>query len=189
MVVTISKCQPVCSKTGREFKSGEDIRSVLKKSGLETSRQDYSIQSWEALAEDLRQDPEVISTWSHTFNPPVKEDPVIAEQGRKRIRSIFDDLVSQGESGDPDLLYFIALYLARRRVLTWEARVDDAGDGKPGHLFVVRGSGESLLISEPDLSEENVERISRQLENILTPSEAKEVKEGAQSGEEPSEPA
>jgi hypothetical protein len=119
----IQRCARKCAKTDREFQVGETFYSVLVSEGAEVVRRDYSQEAWDGPPEGALgwwkcQLPESNSKKAHWAPNDVMLD-------------YFERL--QGQPGQEDVRYVLALLMARKRIV----RVEDTETEETGREVLV----------------------------------------------------
>lgn len=144
-----------CAKTGRELAPGETFYSVLRSSGAEVLREDYSAETWEGPPGDA------IGWWkAHVPHPDAKK---VHWAPNEVMLQLFEDLEGQPEQAD--LRYVLTLLLIRRRVLRLEDTEPTVG-GEVMVLFCPRRDTEyRAAVVTP--SDERVTEIQQELARLL----------------------
>ncbi len=119
----IQRCARKCAKTDREFSAGETFYSVLMSEGAEVVRRDYCQEAWDGAPENALgwwkcQLPESNARKAHWAPNDVMLD-------------YFERL--QGQPGQEDVRYVLALLMARKRIV----RVEDTETDETGREVLV----------------------------------------------------
>src|SRR5262249_20852020 len=138
-----------CASSGRELREGERYVSVLSAEGASLVRRDYALDAWKGMVP-----PEgTIAFWQGK-----------ATAGKGPRRPAFDDdlvmdcftrLEGQDEPGRVRFRYVLALLLMRRRRL----RLEDWRGGEEGLAFRCVRTGARHLVTDPDLTEEELSAV------------------------------
>ncbi len=151
----IHKSTRHCAATGRELKPGEAFYSVLKRSGAELVREDFSAEVWDAAPADA------LAWWkSHVPSPDAKR---IHWAPNDVMLHLFDQLADQPDQAD--LRYVLALLLIRRRVM----RLEDTEKGEGAEemvLYCPRREAEYRVTTAPP-SELRIAEIQQELARLL----------------------
>jgi hypothetical protein len=146
-----------CVACGRDFKPGDMIRAYLYESPEGYERRDHCA--------DCRppDEPPAIGVWrTRRPEPAVKR---VHSFDREAVYHFFRRLEDADTPEQRQLRFVLALLLWRKRVLKLDR--SDAVDGAELWHFTVPRSEETHAVERPDLDEEQLERLSTQLEALL----------------------
>jgi hypothetical protein len=121
MDIRLHRPQPVCSRTGRGFASGEPFVSALVRGAGGLARLDVAAEAWEGPPAGT------IAWWRSRYPTPGQTGPVLAP-----VDVLLDafEALEEDPAAEP-LRYLLALQLVRRKVLrilepAGEATAEDA---------------------------------------------------------------
>jgi hypothetical protein len=149
-----------CDATGKPFAEGETFHTALYREGEGFLRRDLCEESWAALAADPQVSPP-FSSWRSKFEPPAPAapEPLPRDDAEGMLRRLL-------ESRDPahtNTRYLLAVMLERKRVLRPQV------SREKGILVYERaGTGETFLISDPNLSLSDLARVQEEVSALLT---------------------
>lgn len=144
---TIQARSRCCSATGRAFRAGETIYSILCGSPPQL-RRDFSEEGWERDGRHRK----AFSFWKSTFAPPPR--PRRRSPGPDALEERFRELAIRQDPGEEALLLVVALLLERKRCFREVAR-QEIGDRRFLIYEQVR-TGESHLVPLHDLTPEEL---------------------------------
>lgn len=149
----IEKRRPACTQCGRTFQSGEEHYSGILQQENRFERQDFCLACWKPR-------PELFSFWK-TRRPRLRQQRIedlaaLTEFFKKLLPVPPDDPTRQ------KIAYLTALLLARKR------RLRIVGSAGPGRIRVEKSwDGEVVEIPDPPISDEEIESLRRQMEEIF----------------------
>lgn len=147
-----------CESCHREFKDGEEIFSRLIFENGEYLRLDYckTCQPKEDLGTPL-------SSWKTRFvPPPPKEEALKKENAESLLRKLIDD----AEKDQSNVIYILAVMLERKKTLL-ERDVQKQENGKKLRIYEHKKTGETFLITDPDLKLTELAHVQEEVINLL----------------------
>lgn len=146
-----------CAGTGRKLESGEEYYAALIDQQTFFERRDFSVGYWQ------EHQPEVFSFWKTRIPQPSQKNKMFVDDGM--LINFFERLAGETESLKVNFRFVLGLILMRKRLLKYEdSRREDGREAWTVRL--VRDKETSKLIN-PDLDDEQIELVSRELSTIL----------------------
>lgn len=155
---------PTCSQCGHPFGDGEAYRSRLSYlEGEGYLREDICERCFAAAPAAA-----VVSQWRGVYRapPPPAAEPIRKETAESLLRK----LIEQGDPARDGAVFVLSVMLERRRLLI-ERAVHLQPDGTRVRLYEHRGTGESLAIRDPGLRLDDLDRVQREVVELLGGSE------------------
>lgn len=146
-----------CAADGRMFEPGEVVRTVLFADASGYSRRDYCLACRPADESGM------VGAWNRRRPAAASDKPAAfdAEAAFKYFRRLGDD----DAAGRQQFRFVLALLLWRKKLLKLVETAER--DERELWLFRPPRTEESFEVVRPDLSEEEIERLSGQLESLL----------------------
>ena len=148
----------VCALCAHEFEPGEAFAAYLYESAEAYERRDYCADCTPPA------EPKPIGTWRTRRPLPTAKKVTVFD--REAIYAFFRRLDDADEPEKVQFRFVLALLLWRKKVLQFSRSVKV--DGRELWEFSQRGTDESHRVERPDLAEDELERLSMQLEHLLT---------------------
>jgi len=145
-----------CFGTGREIAAGEEYFGALVEAADGFARRDYSVEYWQ------RKNPEVFCYWK-TRMPTDEKKPVFIDDNM--LMAFFDRLEGDAEPERVDFRFVLAMILMRKRRLKYDRGKND--NGREIWSLKVAGEDRTVEVLNPNLNEEQIERLSGQLGQIM----------------------
>jgi hypothetical protein len=145
-----------CARTGKPFEEGEYFYTLLFRDGGGFRREDISEKAWAERNENI----EPFSFWRSRYEAPT---PTPAEPLPKDdAESLLRRLIAEGDPASENARYILALMLERKRVLR-------PVESSETSLLVYEhaGTGESIVLANPDLSLERLSAIQNEVYEML----------------------
>jgi hypothetical protein len=145
-----------CARTGKPFEEGEYFYTLLFRDGDGFRREDISEKAWAERNENI----EPFSFWRSRYEAPT---PTPAEPLPKDdAESLLRRLIAEGDPASENARYILALMLERKRVLR-------PVESSETSLLVYEhaGTGESIVLANPDLSLEALSAIQNEVYDML----------------------
>ncbi|MCG3125668.1 MAG: hypothetical protein CHACPFDD_00493 [Phycisphaerae bacterium] len=147
-----------CVACGRQFADDETFQARLYESAAEGyERRDY------CLACPAQEPTPAVGTWK-TKRPP-RSAPRPQPFDREAIFDFFVRLEGADSPEKVQLRFALALFLWRKKLLRFE-RTHDAQGGEEWH-FSQTGTDATFVVARPALDEDEIERLSQQLEQLM----------------------
>lgn len=157
---TVESSGTACCECEQKFKGGQSYFSALHEAGEDQPesffRADYCCECWES-----RDREDCFSFWK-TYRRTTKSKP------RVNTAVVFDFFEKLADSDQPDrreMRFVLALYLARRKALTFE-EVRRQGDADT-LIFSRTGGDETFTVEDPELSEEQIDTATERLKALF----------------------
>jgi hypothetical protein len=150
----------VCVATGRPFVDGEIFHTALFHTAEGFQRQDLSEEAWTIRSADPTAE-RPFSSWRSKFEPPAP--PPKETLRRDDAEGMLRRLVEENDPAHTNARYLLAVMLERKRVLRPQPSAES------GTLIYERvGTGETFIISDPDLSLSDLEKVQIEVSALLT---------------------
>ncbi len=165
----ILRAAHVCARDGRAIEPGEMFRTYLFEAGEGYVRHDFCVNC------HPENESEAVGSWQS--RRPARGAKAITLD-REAIYGFFQRLADATEPAKVQFRFVLGLFLWRKKVMKFETtEVTDAGEA--WHFSTKTGDRHRLL--RPDLDEERMEFLSRQLDLLLSgqPSELAAVAQEA----------
>ena len=146
-----------CVGCRRVFEIGETFRALLYASDAGYERRDY------CLACQPPPEPAPIGSWRTRRPEPTAKK--IQPFDREAIYGFFERLENASTLDQIQFRFVLALLLWRKKALKMERTIDEGG--REVWEFIAPRSGVLHRIVRPDLDEQQLERLSLQLEQLL----------------------
>ena len=146
-----------CCGNGREIKAGEEYFAALVETAEGLERRDFCADYWE------EHKPQVYCYWKTKLADPNQKKQVFVDD--EMLKAFFDRLESETEQEKINFRFVLMLILMRKRRLKYDStRLDDNRE-----LWRLRVVGEDkfMEVVNPHLDEEQIERLSSQIGQIL----------------------
>lgn len=151
----------ICSACQKSFADGQDYFTRLTFQELDYSRGDYCATCWETEAP--RQSG--YSSWKGIFRvPPTEPDRRVRKE---TAESLLRDLLEEDDPSRRSVIYILAVMLERQRVLV-ERDVKTVEDGRRVVAYEYRKTGETLVITDPQLKLSEIEPLQQEIMKLLT---------------------
>jgi hypothetical protein len=145
-----------CARTGKQFEDGEYFYTLLFRDGDGFRREDISEKAWNERNENI----EPFSFWRSRYEAPASAPAEPLPKGD--AESLLRRLVAEQDPASENARYILALMLERKRIL----RPIESND--PGLLvYEHTGTGESVVVANPDLSLETISDVQSEVYRML----------------------
>ncbi|MCS6772415.1 MAG: hypothetical protein NZ740_10410 [Kiritimatiellae bacterium] len=148
-----------CAATGEPFVDGQTLVCCLVRTAEGYERLDYSLEGWERAHPD-----HVLSHWRTVYRapPPPAPEPIRKETAESLLRQF----MAKDDYSKANAIYILALLLERKRILV-EKDVQIREDGVKLRIYEHRKTGEVLAIPDPQLKLAELDRVQREVEELL----------------------
>jgi hypothetical protein len=149
-----------CYGTGRKIEHGEEYFGALLEIDKELQRRDFCADYWESKK------PNVFCYWKSKLPDPDQKKQIFVDD--QMLMAFFERLESETEQEKVNFRFVLALILMRKRRLKYDATREE--DGKEiWRLRIVgdKSSDNRVEVINPHLDEEQVEKLSSQIGQIL----------------------
>ncbi|MFC1467167.1 hypothetical protein ACFLQY_00515 [Verrucomicrobiota bacterium] len=148
-----------CEACAREFEDGEKIHSRLIFENGEYMRLDYC----KACKSQQNVDT-TLSSWTTVYIPPPspKEEALKKENAESLLRKLIDD----NTRDHTNAIYILAIMLERKKLVI-ERDVQTKENGKKLRIYEHKKTGETFLITDPDLKLNELEHVQEEVVNLL----------------------
>jgi hypothetical protein len=165
----------VCFGCQHRFAAGEPLAAYLYGVGGIYERRDYCEHCQPAT------EPAPLAVWKTRRPEPTAKK--VQAFDRDTIYKLFERLEEAHEDAQLQFRFVLALLLWRKRILKLERTV--AVEGREAWEFVAAHSGAAHRVVHPEMSEDELERLSTQLEQLLAgqPGELEILSGGSQPEE------
>jgi hypothetical protein len=145
-----------CARTGREFEEGMFFYTLLVREGDGFLREDLCEEAWAERNENIQP----FSFWRSKYEPPAPPPPEAME--RDDAEGLLRSLIAQNDPSRRNACYILALMLERKRLLRPVASND-----ADVLVYEHAATGETLVISNPRLSLEQIPDVQREVGALL----------------------
>lgn len=154
-----------CAASGRELAEGEAFYAVLFDRGESFERLDYAEENWTSTPDGA------FCVWRSRV--PAREEPKRRFVDDDVLMDFFERLDRESEESKIQFRFVLALILMRKRILKYLHEEDVDG----GAWWIMRVMGRfksdddernTRRVLDPEMDEEQIEQVSRQLGIILT---------------------
>lgn len=147
-----------CSTCSHEFEVGERYRASIHEAAAGLERRDFCLNC------QSNQDAAAVGSWVTRRPEPAHRKGVSFD--RESLLSFFQNLADDSDEQRRQFRFVLALLLWRQKTLKLADTVLD-GDTEVWHFVEPRGA-ETYRVVRPDLGEAEIERLSCQLETLVT---------------------
>lgn len=149
-----------CRHCQTPFADRQTYASCLTVGAEDYERCDYCLACWAARTTDPRD----VSTWKAVYKapPPPPPEPIRRETAETLLRS----LIANGDPTQRNVIFILAVMLERRRLLV-ERDVQVAPDGATRRVYEHRKTGESFLVTDPQLHLDQLEQVQQEVVTLL----------------------
>lgn len=148
-----------CAATGEPFADGQTLVCCLIQTQEGYERRDYSLQGW-----DTARPANVISFWRTVYKapPPPAPEPIRKETAESLLRQF----MAKDDFSRANAIYILALMLERKRILV-EKDIHTREDGVKLRIYEHKKTGEIFAIPDPNLKLADLDRVQREVEELL----------------------
>ena len=158
----ISRRHSKCTHSGEKFADEETFYTCIfdDPEGEGFLRKDFSVASWEELSKTL----EPFSFWKTTCKYP-QEDTTPEALGNESAETMLRRMIDEDEASTENARYILALMLERKKTLV-PVGVKETELSRL-LLYEHRASGDVLVIRDPQLRLDEVEKIQKEVSDLL----------------------
>ena len=153
----VSKPLGRCYGTGKKIEYGEEYFAALVETEEGLARRDFCADYWQA------EKPDVFCYWKSKLASPDEKRRIFVDDDM--LMAFFERLAGESEQEKVNFRFVLALVLMRKRRLRYDSS-ETQGDNEIWRLRVVGGK-ETVEVINPHLDEEQIERLSSQIGQIL----------------------
>ena len=157
MEFKIQRSSGRCAATGREFREGEVLFSVLVNADDGLARVDFSEEGWSGPPDDA------IAFWKGRV--PVSDQPRQPLRDPDALLQLFERLGERTVPESDGLRYVLALLLARKRLFKL-GNVEASPTGEILEVVCTR-TNNTYRVTKPELTSEQMEAIESQLGQLM----------------------
>ena len=145
-----------CARTGRPFAQGEYFYTLLFRDGEGFRREDISEEAWANRNENIQP----FSFWRSRYETraPAAPEPLPKDDAESLLRR----LIASQDPASANARYILALMLERKRILR---PVESRDTGLL--VYEHAATGETLVITNPHLSLENIPAVQNEVYGML----------------------
>ncbi len=153
----INKPRGLCFGTDRKIEAGEEYFGALVETAEGLQRRDFCTEYWN------KEKPQVFCFWKTKLPNPDQKKQLFVDDDM--LTAFFDRLGKETEQEKINFRFVLALILMRKRILKYDQTIAE-NDSELWRLKVV-GDKRFVDVTNPHLSEEQIERLSSQIGQIL----------------------
>jgi len=152
----------VCGKCQAPFADGQEYVSRLTFGSEGYVRLDCCAACWSG-AESA---PQAVSVWRGVFEMPPPAPPEALK--KETAESLLRALVEKNDPANGNVMFILAVMLERRRMLV-ERDVRKQDDGKLVRVYEHRKTGDTFIITDPQLHLDQIEHVQAEVMAMLSP--------------------
>jgi len=153
----LRKCAKACASCQSAFTDQQIVHSHLLIDGNIYSRHDFCVNCHK------KNDP-ALSTWKTLFHAPESNKEKLVE--KKDAESLFRHLLAKENEEDFNAIFILAVMLERKKILI-ERDVQKTATGQKLRIYERKKTGETFLITDPDLQLDALETVQEQVVLLL----------------------
>jgi len=147
-----------CWGTGKNIEYGEEYFAALVESEEGLQRRDFCAEYWQ----DKK--PEVFCYWKTKLPHPDQKKQIFVDD--EMLMAFFERLGQEAEQEKINFRFVLALILMRKRRLKYDSsKIEDGNE--VWRLRIVGGDKQFVEVTNPNLTEEQIDQLSSQLSQIL----------------------
>ena len=146
-----------CSGTGRAIEFGSEYFGALVETEQGLQRQDFSPEFWRT------EKPAVYCYWKARLPQPNQKKQLFVSDDM--LLAFFDRLAEETEQERVNFRFVLTLILMRKRRLKYDSSV--TVDGQETWTLKVTGEKRMVEVVNPHLDEDQIERLSEQMGQVL----------------------
>lgn len=164
--LNIAKMSGRCDACQAELLPGEEVVATLTEGKEQFVRADLCLKCWqERYGRDAaRADQEFLCLWRRRVPEPKETKKLFIDN--ELLVNFFERLAGAEEPARINFRFVLALVLMRKKLLTY-GRSDTTDDGLEVWKMQLKHTGEVHEVINPQMDEEKIEDVSRQLGQIL----------------------
>jgi len=146
-----------CCGTGKDINPGEQYFAALVETQQGLQRQDFCAEYWQ------QNRPDVFCYWKTTLPHPDRKKQIFVNN--EMLMAFFERLANESEPEKLNFRFVLTLILMRKRRLKYDSTTFESGS----EIWRLKVAGENrfVQVTNPQLSEEQIEQLSSQLSEIL----------------------
>lgn len=153
----IQKPLGTCSGTGRAIEPDEEYIATLLETPEGLRRSDYCCVYWQ------EHKPQVYCYWKSVMPKGEKKKKLFVDDDM--LMSFFERLQDEVDGEKLNFRFVLALVLMRKRLVKYDS--SEVVDGKEIWTVRITGRNENAKVVNPHLAEDEIEKLSEQLGQIL----------------------
>ncbi len=153
----VSKPLGQCCGTGKKIEYGEEYFATLVETEEGLQRRDYCSDYWQKAK------PDVFCYWRTKLPNPEQKKQIFVDD--EMLMAFFERLERESEQEKINFRFVLALILMRKRRLKYDSTKTEAS--REIWRLKVTGEKEFVEVVNPHLDEEQIERLSSQIGQIL----------------------
>jgi len=159
----------VCGKCQVPFAEGQGYVSRLTYGSDGYVRLDCCAACWLATRHEWSvadRVPQSVSVWHGVFDVPPPPPPEALK--KETAESLLRSLVEKNDPANGNVMFILAVMLERRRMLV-ERDVRKQDDGKLVRVYEHRKTGDTFIITDPQLHLDQIEHVQVEVMAMLSP--------------------
>jgi hypothetical protein len=147
-----------CWGTGKKIEYGEEYFAALVETEEGLQRRDFCAEYWQGKK------PEVFCYWKTKLPHPDQKKQIFVDD--EMLMAFFERLGQEAEQEKINFRFVLALILMRKRRLKYDSsKIEDGNE--VWRLRIVGGDKQFVEVTNPNLTEEQIDQLSSQLSQIL----------------------
>ena len=157
----IRSCADQCVRCEKKFTDREALTSRLCFTEEGYEREDYCAACWGERENQAAGD---ISAWAAVWRAPEQKAPEALR--KETAESLLREMMETEDPSRRNVIFILAVMLERRRILV-EKEVQVQPDGMKIRVYEHKQTGESFVVSDPQLRLREIEVVQREVMELL----------------------
>lgn len=152
----------MCGKCQAPFADHQEYMSRLIYGSAGYERLDCCVTCWS----ETDRVPQAVSVWRGVFEMPPPAPPEALK--KETAESLLRALIAKNDPANGNVMFILAVMLERRRMLV-ERDVNKQADGKLVRVYEHRKTGDTFIITDPQLRLDQIEHVQAEVMAMLAP--------------------
>jgi len=158
----IRSCAEQCTACERKFADREPLMSCLRFTPEGYLREDFCMGCWSERSVEAGGNE--VSAWSATWLAPDKKEAQTLK--KETAESLLREMMETDDPSHRNVIFILAVMLERRRILA-EKEVQIHPDGRKIRVYEHKKSGESFVVTDPELRLREIETVQLEVMELL----------------------
>lgn len=158
----IDKTAGQCVACEKPIAPGQELMATVAEGEEELLRQDYCLECWQADPQD--DSPALLGVWRTRVPTPKEKTRLLVDD--ELLVNFFQRLEGTDVPARINFRFVLALVLMRKRLLVYD-RGKKHDDGTETWTMHLRGDQTEYAVTDPNMDEEKIAVVSRQLGEIM----------------------